>query len=880
MLEVVTPVQHRQGHKKFRSAYIVKLFKLIISLNNTKHSGKVKLSMNQDKRLTTDSLLEILCTSEIATAVFSGEEIRIELANPALLKAWGKGPEVVGRTLSDALPEIANQPFLKMLQQVWRSGIDDVGEAIPAELMVDGKLQLYYFDYAYRAVKDSEGVVYAIYHTATDVTESINSRKELERAREREILLEREQTLNEELAAANEELSVTNEELHAVQQNLYALTRELESRVEARTSELSVSENRLRYLLSDAPIAIAVLRGRDLVIEIANKKILEVWGKSDQVIGKRLYLAIPELAGQNFLQLLDDVYISGKPHYGFEVKAQFEQNGSIEDVYVNFVYKPLQDQSGLTNGIMITANVVTEQVISRQKVQQLNEELITINEALNASQERLLITNLDLQSSESRLNKIISELPIPVVVLMGPEQIITTTNAALLKFWDRSSEEALGRPMLEVFPELKDQVYPALWKHVLDTGEQIKDPEKMVTYKDKVTGEDRAFYIDYFCQPLEDRAGNRIGVISTVVNVTEKVRSRKLIEEAESRLRIAIDSAKLGTWYLDVASNELKTSARLKEIFGFHQTDEVTLEATTNQIPEAYRAEVIQAIDQALSNAATYDVEYPLEGFRDGTIRWVRATGKLYEDGTGQGNFSGIIQDITQRKNEEQRKDDFLSIASHELKTPVTSLKGALQLLDRKKNDLNHPLVPRLITQANLSVEKITYLIDDLLNTTRTNQGQLHLNYTEFTIVEMLDKCCQHIRMGGKHELILQGDQKLKMWADEFRIDQVVVNLVNNAAKYAPDQREIYLIVEDLGDWVKISVKDNGPGISADKVAHLFDRYYRVDYGGIQYSGLGLGLYISAEIIKKHNGEIGVDTEVGKGSTFWFTVPSKHEDPH
>jgi signal transduction histidine kinase len=106
-----------------------------------------------------------------------------------------------------------------------------------------------------------------------------------------------------------------------------------------------------------------------------------------------------------------------------------------------------------------------------------------------------------------------------------------------------------------------------------------------------------------------------------------------------------------------------------------------------------------------------------------------------------------------------------------------------------------------------------------------------------------------------------------------MRIDQVVVNLVNNAVKYAPDQKEIYLVVEDLDDKIKISVRDTGPGIPEDKVAHLFDRYYRVDYSGAQYSGLGLGLYISAEIIKKHGGEIGVDTEVGKGSTFWFTVP-------
>jgi PAS domain S-box-containing protein len=783
--------------------------------------------MNQGKRLNNDSLLEILCTSETPTAVYSGEEIRIELANAAMLKAWGKGPEVIGGTLAEALPEIANQPFSKMLQKVWRTGIDDIGEAIAAELVVDGKLQLFYFDYAYRAVKNSAGEVYAILETARDVTETVKGRKALE------------------------------------------------SKVEERSTALSISENRLRYLLTDAPIAIAVLRGKELVIEMANKKILEVWGKSEEVIGQQLHLAVPELAGQNFLQLLHEVYASGKPYYGFESKAMLVQNGKMESVYVNFVYKPLQDDQGQVNSIMVTANVVTEQVASRHKVQQLNEELRTINEALRESQDRLLITNLDLQSSENRLNQILAELPVPVVVLMGPAQIISTTNAALLNFWDRTKEEVLGKPMLEVFPELKNQVYPGLWKHVLETGEQIRDPEKVVSYKDKVTGEDRPFYIDYFCQPLADRTGNRIGVISTVINVSDKVRSRKLIEAAESRLRLAIDSAKLGTWYIDVETRELKASARLKEIFGFYPQDEVPLNAATDQILETYRPGILHAIEQAMSKGVAYDVEYPISGYRDGAVRWVRATGKLYEDVSGQSNFSGIVQDITQRKNEEQRKDDFLSIASHELKTPITSLKGALQLLDRKKNDLANPVVPRLIAQANVSVNKITYLIDDLLNTTRTNEGQLHLNYSAFTISEMLDQCCNHLRMGGKHELVVQGDRSLKMWADEIRIDQVVVNLVNNAAKYAPDARTIYLIVEDLGGSVKVSVKDNGPGISPDKVAHLFDRYYRVDYSGVQYSGLGLGLYISAEIIKKHQGEIGVDTEVGKGSTFWFTVPSK-----
>lgn len=831
--------------------------------------------MRSPTRLEQTDLLTILChRAGYPVAVYTGEEILIELANPAMMNAWGRTESVIGLTLSEALPEISNQPFVAMLKEVWNTGVDNIGEAIPAELFVDGRLQQYYFDYSYIAVKDGVGKVYAIYHTAKDVTQQVLDQKELEIARERKELLEREQVLNEELAVANEELYATNEELHETQESLSLLNQELEARVAQRTEALSRSESRLRFLLSDAPIAIAVLKDRELVIESANKKILEIWGKSENIIGLPLPVAVPELVGQSFLRILDDVYASGEAFYGYEVKAMLEQKGRLEEVYSNFVYQPLKNESGTVDGIMITVSIVTEQVMSRNKIQLLNEELLAINEELSRSQELLLNSNLDLKASENRLNTILSDLHAPIVVLTGPDHIISTTNQALLNFWMRTKDEVLGRPMLEVFPELKNQVFPGLWKYVLETGSDIQKREQKVVFKNKLTGEDRVLYVDYFYQPLKDINGHVTAVLATVLDVTEKVRSRHIIEEAEAKLRLAIDSSELGTWFIDAESRELTTSARLKEIFGFYSDEEMSLHAAIDQITPEYRDKFITELDGAITNEGSFDMEYSLKGYRDGSIRWVRSTGKLYrEDAFNKANFSGTVQDITRRKLEEQRKDDFLSIASHELKTPVTALKASLQLLNRYRDNMLHSMVPRLVDQANASVLKITGLIDDLLNTTRTNEGQLHLNYQHFNIYEMLEACCTHIRIREKHDLILQGNKDLMVEADEVRIDQVVVNFVNNAVKYAPDQLEIYLIIEDLGDRVKISVKDSGPGIPADKIPHLFDRYYRADYSGAQYSGLGLGLYISSEIIKKHHGEIGVDSELGKGSTFWFNLP-------
>ncbi|NGM65125.1 PAS domain-containing sensor histidine kinase [Sphingobacterium sp. SGR-19] len=637
-----------------------------------------------------------------------------------------------------------------------------------------------------------------------------------------------------------------------------------------------LSNDHLLVILRKVDSAIAIYSGSEMCLEFASQAMLNAWSKGSEVIGKTLSGVWPETSQKHFHDILQNVWNTGLDYTEEASPTQQVVNGKLQIFYRDHVYQALKHDDGKVYAILHTVTDVTDKItIQIDAKHPSNEELVTINNELTLAKDRLKEINLDLQLSDIQLHKVLSELPIPVVTLMGEDQVISVTNQAILKLWNRTRDEVLGKPMLEVFPELKNQPYPSLWKKVYETGVPVSFTEKTVVYKDKVSGGDRSFYIDYFCEPLVDRNANRIGIISTVFDVTEKVQSRKQIEEAEARLSLALDSAKLGTWHIDLKSNELTSSSRLREIFGFDMQKEITLGQATDQILDSHRTDVIESIEHALATGAFYDIEYPIKRYSDDVIRWVHATGMIYGATGDKMNFSGIVQDITQRKFEEQRKDDFLSIASHELKTPVTALKGSLQLLNRKKNDLTHPMVPRLIDQAYVSVEKITDLIDDLLNTARSNAGQLHLNYSEFTISTMLEQCCQHIRMGGKHELIFQGDKSLKIEADEARIDQVVVNLVNNAAKYAPDQQNIYLNVENLGDRAKVSVRDTGPGIQRDKIKHLFERYYRTDYRGTQYSGLGLGLYISAEIIKRHNGEIGVDSTPGEGSTFWFTLPYK-----
>lgn len=242
------------------------------------------------------------------------------------------------------------------------------------------------------------------------------------------------------------------------------------------------------------------------------------------------------------------------------------------------------------------------------------------------------------------------------------------------------------------------------------------------------------------------------------------------------------------------------------------------------------------------------------------------------EDGQLTGGI-GTFMDVTKRRKLMTQKDDFISVASHELKTPVTTLKATLQLITKYQDGQKPELLKKLIGQANKGTEKLNSLITDLLDTNRITEGQLKINKTEFRLAEMLGECCQHIRNVSTHQVILKGDMQILVYADEQQIEQVVVNFVNNAVKYAPDSKEIIVELSRIDHGARISVTDKGPGIPPEKLPHVFDRYYRVDHSGIQFSGLGLGLYISAEIIKKHGGQIGVDSLLGSGSTFWFTIP-------
>ncbi len=237
----------------------------------------------------------------------------------------------------------------------------------------------------------------------------------------------------------------------------------------------------------------------------------------------------------------------------------------------------------------------------------------------------------------------------------------------------------------------------------------------------------------------------------------------------------------------------------------------------------------------------------------------------------------GTFMDVTNRRKMTQQKDEFISVASHELKTPMTTLKASFQVLEQvMESGADAHMLPVFLSKARISLHKLTGLIDDLLNVSRLEKGQLILNLSSFNMYEAVQENVENMQFAGTNTdtITVNGNRDLIVLADKYRIEQVVTNLLTNAVKYSPPSSVINIQIEASGtEEIKVSVTDYGIGIPEDKQAQLFDRYYRVDYSGNQYSGLGLGLYISSEIIKKHKGQIGVNSQLGRGSTFWFTLP-------
>ena len=232
-------------------------------------------------------------------------------------------------------------------------------------------------------------------------------------------------------------------------------------------------------------------------------------------------------------------------------------------------------------------------------------------------------------------------------------------------------------------------------------------------------------------------------------------------------------------------------------------------------------------------------------------------------------------RNVTERINKKKQQEDFIHMAAHELKTPITALRGFLQLvmLNHKKQGRTDDL--HLFTRMNQQTDRLLNLIDEMLNVTRIRAGALQYHFDTFDLNECVQEAADAFHAGiSSHRLNLFPAEVPKINGDKDRINQVITNLISNAVKYSPNADVVDIALSAEPGWVTVTVKDHGIGIPKDQQKKIFERFYRAEsLPKNTYQGLGLGLYISMEIIKKHNGRMGVKSEHAQGSEFWFSLP-------
>jgi two-component system sensor histidine kinase VicK len=379
-----------------------------------------------------------------------------------------------------------------------------------------------------------------------------------------------------------------------------------------------------------------------------------------------------------------------------------------------------------------------------------------------------------------------------------------------------------------------------------------------------------------------DPSGAFSAFTGVVMDITEQVEAKNTLESAYEQLRLSKEAAQLGFFDLDLTKGTMVWDSRCRELFGISHDGMVTYEKDfITGLHADDKERILAIINNVFIKSATggvYDVEYRTVGAEDQQVRWVRAKGQVYFDQQDKPvRFIGSVLDINEQKKDEQRKNDFIGMVSHELKTPLTSLTGVLQLADRRLKSNDDTFLASAMEKANVQVKRMSNMINSFLNVSRLESAKLLIDKHEFDLQKLIEEIVKETRLTvSSHTIIFQKLHSIMVHADRDKVNSVLTNLISNAVKYSPEGKTIEIGILVTEDSVHISIKDEGIGLSPEDIDKVFDRYFRVENKHTNLiSGFGIGLYLSAEIIHRHNGKIWVESESGKGSTFYFSLPIK-----
>ncbi|WP_082482378.1 PAS domain-containing sensor histidine kinase [Chryseobacterium sp. Leaf394] len=611
----------------------------------------------------------------------------------------------------------------------------------------------------------------------------------------------------------------------------------------------------------------------------ANQALLNMWGKTwEASVGKTLL----ENGYESWHATMHEKEIDEIKNTKLPIRGEVSfPHATLGKRIYDYIFTPVLDKDGELVAVAGATRDVTDRKnweeslqINSRTLQQLNKHLENTNHELTATLKEIAQVNDELKKANEKIAE--GEIAFRLAVNAADfgtwfihsitREFITDARLKELFGYYENEPLSIEQALAQITEEYRPTVAEKLENAIYNNGDYD------VTYPVIGLHDNRLRWLRAIGNLKADPSGAFSAFTGVVMDITDQYLANAEIKRTEENLRMAVEAAGLGTFQMSADDRILVASPKLKEFFGFYPDEDMPLEAAVNQIHADFRASVTASIERTFMEKIRFNMEYQIIGYHDKKKRWVRTIGEVQEKG-GKEYFTGVIHDITDNKLDEIRKNDFIGMVSHELKTPLTSINIYLQLLLQKAENSHNQFVKQALEQCLKQVKNMIEMINGFLNVSRLESGKLHIDKTDFDISDFFKEIQTDYEIQySSHDLVFNSPESMIVNGDRLKLAQVINNLVGNAVKYSGNKTSIYISIEKINDKIKVIVKDEGIGIKPENLDRLFDRYYRVEQESI-IAGFGIGLYLSAEIIKAHGGKIWAESEFSRGSTFFFEVP-------
>ncbi|MBT2556241.1 PAS domain-containing protein [Hymenobacter sp. ISL-91] len=705
-----------------------------------------------------------------------------------------------------------------------------------------------------------------------------------------------------------------------------ALRRSQQAEQQARAAA-ETERNLLQAIITQATVAIGLFQGDECTVTAANDLICAIWSyPKGEVLGRPLLEAVPELVGQGFDDLVREVARTKQPYIGEEMPAQLRQpNGRVETRYFNFAFQPLYGPTNEVIGVVDIAVDVTEQVLARRQVQELNEQLQQLNTELEGrvqqrtAEVQQALAEAEHQRGQARLqqellSQILGQVPAIIVTFSGPDHRFTFFNEHYQTL--AGGRAVLGRPWAECIPEAVLQGLAAMADGVYNTGQPLITRE---TPAELVHEPGRSRYFDITAQPLLDAQQQVRGVQVFAMDVTERVLARTERETRQRELQTIFEQVPVPITILQGPQLEVQLANRaICELWGRSPAQVLgrpyfeAVPATAGQGFEEILAGVMQTgetffideqpvqLDRAHTGLPPLGYfNFAFQALRDatGTFNGLVAIGTEVTDQVLARQQVQQLNDQLAAINEEMQAtnqqladtnhrlsrtnadlDTFVYSASHDLKSPITNVEGLLLALREHlpPEAYKYEHVPQLLAMMEDAVARFQQTLLHLTDVSRlqqntTNQPPEAVDLPSLVEAVRLDMAPELEAAGATLETELDGCPTVKFSAKNLR--SVVYNLLSNAIKYRTPQRppHVRLHCRHVGQHVVLEVHDNGLGLSEAQCRELFQLFRRLHN---HVPGSGVGLYMINKIVENAGGSIEVRSELGVGTTFTVFLPA------